>query len=63
MYLLSEENLCLKSYVSSSKIGINAFIPMGLCARAGGGGAYTRSNTSVEEKVSLSDGDLYAGGL
>ena len=41
------------------KNGINAFIWGGLSTR----GAYTWSNTSVEEKVGLSEWGLYVGGL
>ena len=47
IYLLTEENLYLKSYHSGLKIGINAFIWVG---------AYTRSNISAEDKVGLSGG-------
>ena len=56
--LTHEENLDLKWCPSGTKIGINAFIREGLC----GGGAYTWSNKSVEEKEGLSSGGLYAGG-
>ena len=52
VYLLIKENLYLKSYISGSKIGTNAFIREGICA----GGAYTWSNKSVKEKVTLSAG-------
>ena len=61
VYLLIKENLYLKLYLYSSKIGINAFIWEPLCAgKLIGRGAYARSNTSVKEKVGLSAG---GGGL
>ena len=55
-----KKNLYLKSYLSGSKIGINAL------TREGGelmrGGAYTWSNTSVKEKVGLSaEGPIHGG--
>ena len=52
-----KENLYVKSYLSGSKIGINAFI-----WRAYARGAYRWNNTSVKEKVGLSAGGLYTGG-
>ena len=36
---------------------------MGLYEGGGGGGAYTWSNTSVEEKIGLSAGGLYTGAV
>ena len=57
VYLLIKKNLYLKSYLPGSKIGINAFMRVGLCE----GGAYTWSNRSVKEKVGLSFGG--GGGL
>ena len=66
IYFLIEKNLYLKSYLFSSKIGINALI-------RGGGGAYARrglyegglpwSNTSVKEKVGLSAEGPIRGGV
>ena len=50
-----KETLYLKLYLSGTKIRINAFIRVGLCeGELLWGEAYTWSNTSVEEKVSLS---------
>ena len=46
-HLLIEGNLYLKSYLSGSKLGINALTRDGLCAGGGGGGGFIRGVTQV----------------
>ena len=64
LYLKLYLELYLKLYLSGTKIGIIGFIRKGLCSRrrGGGGGAYTWSDTSVQEKVGLSAGAICGRG-
>ena len=63
VYLLIQENLYPKLYLSGSNIGIKVFIPEGLCKGGLSEGANTWSNTSVKEKVGIPAGSSYVGGL